>query len=366
MESLSELESLQSISVDESAYPQNWEDLCAELPGFDSGLFGAESAVSVEIATMGMFDAHNVSDDLVQAHQEAYPNVDQSLEEHYSELLARGPNSVEGLVSGVKGKVAEHRLTDQLEEEFPEHDFEIAEDPTQPVWDVRGVSEEGADVLVQVKMNSDASASEVIDKMQANPDVHYQVSEELHASITESNPELGDQLINSEISNLEFTQDIQEGMGLLAENLGIDVPDEVGEILPYATEIMLALKLIKDIVDTKKDFEGVDLSNRKRINVMKALVLIQRFGISTVLTTAAGTAGTAVFPGIGTLVGAASGAGLSWFLSKKLKPRMMEVALKVSGLEQEDMFYFKNKMAIDDLAQSFYDMREATTQKYLA
>ena len=365
MQSLSLLESLNSVPASESG-PTNWEQLCAELPGFDSGLFGAEVAVGTEMATMSMFDSHNVPDDLELAHQEAYPNVEHSLEDHYSELLDKGPQSVQGLVSGVKGKVAEHRLVDQLEERFPDHDFEIAKDPTQEIWDVRGVGEEGVeDVLVQVKMNSEASAGDIIEKMEENPDVFYQVSEELHASILDRAPELGDQLINSEISNLEFTQDVQEGMGLLAENMGVDVPDELGEILPYATEIMLALKLIKDILDTKKDFESVDLNDQQRINVMKALVLVQRFGISVVLTTLGGAAGTAVLPGIGFAIGLIGGAGLSMVLGKKLKPRMMDVALKVSGLEREDLFYFKNKLDIDDLSQSFYNMRKMVSRNYL-
>ena len=75
-------------------------------------------------------------------------------------------------------------------------------------------------------------------------------------------PELSSQLIDLNLSNYELVSEVEEGMELLAENSGIDVPDKVGGFLPV-TEIVLGIRLLYDIVKTERDFEAVEFDARR-------------------------------------------------------------------------------------------------------
>ena len=156
----------------------------------------------------------------------------------------------------------------------------------------------------------------------------------------------------SNLSNSAFTSGIEDDLELLVANRGIDVPDEVGGFLPYVTEIALGIRLLLDIVNTERDFEAVAIDDKARINAMKALVLFQRFGISLVLTTAGGALGSIV-PIIGNLGGAITGAGLAGYLNRKLRPHMLEIGMELAGVTEDDLFYFRNKVAIDRIGESF-------------
>ena len=54
-----------------------------------------------------------------------------------------------------------------------------------------------------------------------------------------------------------------------------------------------ALGLSMDIVSTERDFKDVQLADRSRVHALKALVLMSKFGVTTVLTTSGGAGGTA-------------------------------------------------------------------------
>ncbi|CAN0510068.1 unnamed protein product, partial [Phaeothamnion confervicola] len=140
----------------------------------------------------------------------------------------------------------------------------------------------------------------------------------------------------------------------------IDVPDSVGDFLPYISEVILGIRLLWDVVSVNREFATVSLSNKSRLCGMKAIVLFSRFGISTVCTTAAGAAGTALFPGAGTVVGSISGAVAAGLLNRKLQPRMLEVGMWLVGVSKDDLFYFQNKGPLDQLGASY-----ERTSKYL-
>ena len=53
-------------------------------------------------------------------------------------------------------------------------------------------------------------------------------------------------------------------------------------------------------------------------------------------------------------LGAISGAILSGYLNKKLKPHILEIAEKLTKVDDNEMFYLKNKSFIDSLGKSFY------------
>ena len=83
-------------------------------------------------------------------------------------------------------------------------------------------------------------------------------------------------------------------------------------------------------------------------------------GISTVLATAGGMGGSAAgsavpFVGnlIGGIVGTAAGAGIGMYLNSRLEPHMLDLALDITGLTGDDIFYYANKERVDLLALSF-------------
>ena len=240
-----------------------------------------------------------------------------------------------------------------MEKQFLGYDFRIAADPTQPIWDIRGVSNNGAeDILVQVKFGGESYASEVMERMEGTPDVYYAVSREIWDKIAETRPDLITKLINTDFPVLEFPQDVKEGLELLAENWGLDVPDSLGEILPFVPEIGFGIKLIILIISTRRNYKYAGRRDKNRVNALKALVLMGRFGIAVVCTSLGGAAGTIAIPGWGTLAGAGAGGVLAWYLNRRLEPRMMEFATILTGVDDDELFYPSNKVPGDGVGLS--------------
>ena len=267
-------------------------------------------------------------------------------------MVNRGENSVGSFISNIKGKLGELRIQEHLQQEFPGYSFEIAEKQNQSIWDILAISPDGTVVQIQVKIGGEEYAGDVLARMQENPDVLFAVSNEIRAKILAEHPELADQFIDLDLSNFEFIAEIGEKLNLLVANMGIDVPDEVGQILPYVTEIVLGIRLLCDIVKTERDFETVAMDDKKRVHAMKALVLFQRFGISVGLTKAGELVGGSIVPG-GELIGGIGGASLAAYLNSKLRPRMLKIGMKLARVTEDDLFYFHNKVAIDRIGESF-------------
>ena len=101
--------------------------------------------------------------------------------------------------------------------------------------------------------------------------------------------------------------------------------------------------------------------DRSRVHALKALVLMSKFGVTTVLTTAGGAGGTAA----GTALLAGRRLSSRWhrrqhrrssftaaFLNRRLQPQMMEVGMTIAGVDEDDLFYFRNKGVIDGIGAS--------------
>lgn len=353
MQSIQLLSELEQVPLRGDHGRYTYEDV-VELSGLmRNDLFAIEVSAGIEYSCSALFDARNVPDDLFEAYRLASPDVaaNHSLYERFLEMRDSGTGSVKGFVSNLKGKLGELRVKERLEQEFPGWSFEIAADQNQPGWDIRGTSPDGTEVPIQVKIGKKDYADEVADRMQEDPDVWFAVSNEIRAEVLAKHPELSSQSIDLNLSNSSLVSEVEEGLGLLAENSGIDVPDEVGGFLPYVTEIILGIRLLYDIVKTKRDFEAVEIDDKRRINAMKALVLFQRFGISVVLIKVGGTAGSIV-PVWGNIFGTLTGAAVSAYLNSKLRPRMLEIGMKLAGITADDLFYFRNKVAIDRIGDS--------------
>ena len=353
LDSLSLLPRLQRLPVDEEYVGLKFEEIRQRLVEMDRDHWSIETSAGVEKVLLGIFQARNVPDDLIGAHELSFSGSDLSLHEHYQEMLGRGDAAVTGFLSNLKGKVAELRLVPDLEQRYPGHTFRLSENPTQPVLDIRGIGPDGTDdIMVQVKMGTESYAPEVVEAIQEGPpNLIFAVSREIHERIAETQSELVDRLLQSDVSNLQFTEGIQDSLEILSQNLGIDLPDSVGDVLPFAGEVVLGIRLLLDIVAVEKDFKAANLSDRSRIHALKALMLISRFGVSMVLTAVGATMGSSL-PGPGSMVGAIGGAAVASRLNRRLKPRLLDVAMMLAGVDEDDIFYFKNTLAVDHIGAS--------------
>jgi hypothetical protein len=268
-------------------------------------------------------------------------------------MLEKGDPSVTGFISNMKGKVFEVYLKDNLPLDYPGYSFEIAKDPTQPVWDLTGISENGGEeIFVQAKMWDESRARDLIELMEENPDVLYATNIEMREKIVEINPELVNRFVPVDLSNFEFTDDVRDALETLADNFGLNMPDSVFALVPYSTEIILGVKFIFELASVNRDFSKVNFDEKSRIAALKVLVLFTRFGVTTILTFAGSAAGSFV-PGYGNVVGGIGGAIASSMINKIIKPYILEIAYKLVGIHPEDMFYYKNSDRIDKLGISY-------------
>ncbi|MEX0775002.1 MAG: hypothetical protein WD042_04725 [Phycisphaeraceae bacterium] len=355
MQSINLIPELERVPLRAAHGRYSWTDVAQRSMQMRNDLFAIEVAAGVEVACSGLFDARNVPDDLFEAFRLGFPvvSVNVSLHDRYLDMVERGPENITGFISNLKGKLAELQMPDRLQEEFPGYSFSIAASQNQPTWDIVGTAPDGgSQVLIQAKVGNAGYAGDVLARMHEDPDVAFAVSNEIRSAILDQHPELADQFLNLDLSNDEFTSGVEDGVSLLAENFGIDVPDALGDLLPYVTEVVLGIRILCDVVRTERDFRTLSLDDRGRMHAMKALVLFQRFGISSVCTAAGGAAGTAILPGLVTAGGAVGGALVAAYLNKKLRPHTLELAMWLLRVTESDLFYLRNKLRIDQIGAS--------------
>ena len=363
MRSLEFLPALDRLPTDPSAAGLDSQAMVERLHRLDRDQFASGVSIGSERAleSLSLLDAGGISDDLVEAYQLNHPGAEQSITEYYTEIMNRGPQSVTGFVSNLKGKVGEIESERMLEERFPGYDFTIAADPTQAVWDLNGVGPDGTEnILVQVKMGAAGYAYDVAARMESDPDVLFAVSREIYDQLAES-PQLSSRLIDTGIEAAQLTAEVKDGLEALSGNMGIDVADSLTEALPYVAEVAMGIRLIWNVVSAERDLADEELSDRARIHGIRTLTLMSKFGVNQVCTwagvLAGGVAGTAIVPGagsgVGSVAGGFAGAGGGMLLNRMLQPRMDEVAMKLVGGDSDNLFYLMNKQAVDRIGSSF-------------
>ena len=365
MQSLSLLPELRKLPAVEGFDSLGTDDTVTRVRGMDRNHFAIEVSQATEEVMEALFRARNVPDDMANDLTEAYgrsfssfADKGRSVHEHFQEMIERGDRSVTGFVSNLKGKVAELQVESALEEQSG-YPFELAPSPTHPDWDIRGTLPDGEEVFFQVKVGTEEYAGAVVDAMQESPRIEFLLSTEIHERIAETHPELLDRATGI-VSAAQLTESVRDGLEKLADNHGVDVPDSIGEALPYVGEVVLGIKLILDIVRTERDLADVDLTERSKVHGIRTLGLASRFGINQVCMwagTAAGSAAGTAVPGLGNVVGGLGGSlagiGGGMLLNKVLQPRIEEVAMRLISGDADDMFYLMNKVEIDQLADSF-------------
>lgn len=349
MKSVKYIQDLESIPVSSISSPQNkWsEEIINRSDKLKGESYAIEAGVATEIGLISAFNKFNIDDSYFEAFSKAYPRLSEtvSLYQKSQEATEAGVRSMTSLVSNVKAKVFEVELVESLNKAYPGWDFQLAERANQPVWDLKGVGPNGEEMLVQAKMYAEKSAGKVTGAMENNPDVFFATSTEVQNKIIENTPDLSEQLILTNTSNIELTEDVSSGLDQLMANYGLDVPDKIGEYLPFIGEIVLGVKLLIEIAKVNRDFSKIDLNEKRRIQGLRAIMAISRFGIVSVLAITGGA--------LGGPFGALGGVGVAMIINNKIKPHINDIALKLMELDNDELVYLKNKESIDNLATRF-------------
>ena len=137
MKSLSQMPRLLELPENQGKGPRSTREHLNALANMDRGMYAAEQATAVAIGFWTVFDTVNVDDTVLKAYQAQYPNLaeENSLHEHWMEMMDRGEGSMTGFISGVKGKVAEFNVADQLRD-AGWTGVEVTPNPTQPIFDI--------------------------------------------------------------------------------------------------------------------------------------------------------------------------------------------------------------------------------------
>ena len=219
-----------------------------------------------------------------------------------------------------------------------------------------------------MKTGGEGYASDVASEMEVNSSLEFIVGSEVYDRIALSRPDLVDRIIEDVGPDHALVEGIEDGLETLRSNLGIDVPDGPVDVIPYAAAVIAAVRLIYGALRTEREFKEVDRTERNKLQVVQALTLMSHMGVTTVLATVGGQGGAAVggiagtaVPGVGNFIGGAAGgiggsllgAGVGMYLNRHLQPHMLDLALKITNLTNDDLFYYKNKPRIETLAESF-------------
>ncbi len=376
MQSSNLLPALRELPSDESDQHRSFRDHITGIVNMDRAMYAAEFASA---ASFGMwrvfvddvsrtntilgtnFPETEINDSYLQAAYERTDvfDPDMNVVEYWRDAMAEGStDTLNELGWKMKGVVAEFQARDQLNEIG--YDLELADNPYQQGWDLRGTDPNGEYVEIQVKAGlSDRQYDRTLEAMQES-DYPFITSSDLHDRISEDAPELADRIIADVGPDYELVEGIEDGLATLSGNMGIDVPDGIVDIVPYAGAIFAGARLIYSVIKTEREFKAADRTTKNKIQVVQSLQVMSRLGISVTMAAVGGTAGTAAgsfLPGLGNLIGgiggSLAGAGMGMYLNRHLKPHMLNLALNITGLTNDDLFYYKNRPRIDELAATF-------------
>ena len=363
MQSSNLLPALQELPGGEYGQRRSFREIITDLVNTDRAMYAAEFASAVSVGMWPVFGDAILSTDfpgteinesyLQAAYQRADlfdPDVD--VAERWRQALADGDDAKEDFLDRLKGIVAEFNARDQLNQRG--YNLELAEDRFQRGWDLHGTDPNGEYVQVQVRAgDSEEQIDRTIRSMQET-DYPFAVGSDIHDGISDEAPELVDRIVATMGSDFDLVQSMEDGLETLSEAFGI------AEAIPGAGAIIAASRLVYSVVKTEKEFKAADRTTKNKIQVVQTLTLMSRVGVTTVLGTAGGMGGAAAgsfLPGIGNLIGGivglVGGAGMGIYLNRHLQPHMLNLALDITGLTNDDLFYYKNKPRIDTVAVNF-------------
>ncbi len=365
MQSSNLLPALQELPGGESTQHRPFPEVITDIVGMDRAMYAAEFASVVSFGIWPVF-----GDALVKTNipgtainesylQAAYERTtlfdpDMNVVERWRQAMAEGGDAPKAFESQLKGVVAEFQFRDRLNERG--YNVEFADNPYQRGYDLHGTDPDGEYTQVQVKTGEHYSTGQLQEHMERYPlnDVnhadHYAVATELYdktVAANESASDATDRIITDVGSDLVLVTNMKDGLETLSDAM------DIAESVPGAAAILAGARLIHSILKAEREFQAADRTTKNKIQVVQTLTLMSRMGITTALATAGGATGTVALPGVGTLVGGIAGAGVGMYLNRHLQPRMLDLALGITSLTHDDLFYYKNKPHIDDLALNF-------------
>ena len=406
MQSSSLLPALRELPTgDESGQNRSFRDNITIIVSMDQAMYAAEFAAGVSFGMWGVFRAAEANrteyilendfpetgifDPYLQnayaAHEGSqyadFYDPDLNVVEAWERAQSEGWQSLQDFYNHLKGKVAEFNARDQLNQNG--YNLELAVVPDQGGWDLHGTDPNGEYVQIQVKTGaSEEQVKEVLEAMRESEYYPFALGEELAKRVREEAPELADKIIAEIGPASELLEGIKDGLSTLNEHLGNDVLEGVGDIIPYASVIFASARLIMNIIKTERDFKTPDLSTKMKVQVVQTLELLSRMGPKTVMSIVGGKGGAIVAGAVGTVVGTVApgignviggtvgtiGGGIGGafagyragsYLSKHLEPRALDIALNITGMTNDDLFYYKNKVRIDNVALSYQEQARA-------
>ena len=374
MKSLDLLPALQVLPQDESAERKSFRDMIVGLVNTDRTMYAAEFASATSFGLWPLFagtpltDGVNVDDatreTIKLAHELKFKSESRSVWEHHQDALNNPETYDNTFMNNLKAGVAEIHYADELNQAGG--NIEPASRNNQPGWDLHGTGLEGNYTQIQVKTGGSISARDIQEHMDKYPlghedyADHYAMGTELYDKVQQSGIDVGERTLADIGSDYALVDGMKDALDTLSGNMGIAIPDGVVDVIPYAPAIVGGVRLIYGVLKTERDFKAAERTTRNQIQVVQTLTLMSRIGVATVLASTGGmvggTAGSAI-PGVGNFVagtaGTVIGAGAGMYLNKHLRPHMLEIALNITGLTEDDLFYYKNKQRIDDIAGIF-------------
>ena len=349
MRSTSLLPAIYEMPTDASGNRKSYCELMTDLMDSERILRAAEVASAASLALWGVHSHVNVDDRLFEAYEMAYPALaaDRSLHEHYLHMLEAGDSAQRGFISGLKGKLAELDAKDILQQQGYTN-VEIAANPTQSAWDISAVNSEGEQELFQVKTGAENYAYQVSDALEAQPDINFMVSSEIYNRIVDTSPASIDRLIDI---GYDYTSadEITHGLTVLSDNMGIDVSDGIGEIVPFLGVGIAGTRVTYNVIKTEGEFRHIDRVTRNKVQIAKNVPLAFRIGTPVV----SAIAGTILVPV--PLVGTVAGFALGLYIAKRLVAPVSQEVQRILKLTPDDLFYYKNKIRIDEVATRFHE-----------
>ena len=64
--------------------------------------------------------------------------------------------------------------------------------------------------------------------------------------------------------NLELVDGVNDGLNTLSNNMGLDFPDAIADLIPYAGAIAAVARLIYGVISTDQEFQAADRTTAPR------------------------------------------------------------------------------------------------------
>jgi len=156
------------------------------------------------------FSSSLIPDDIQQAYEMAYPDLAQS-ESLQSVMDHADADQLQGLVSGIKGKLFEIRYTDYLNDGHLPDGFtaKMADSPTNPGWDI-GIYDDHGNMSDALQLKATESAQYVQDALAKYPHIDIVTTDEVYSQLAMQG--FADHVSNSGISDQELTDFVHESL----------------------------------------------------------------------------------------------------------------------------------------------------------